>query len=651
MSTVILLALALLQTLSAPQDPQRPTFRTGANLVRVDAYPSKDGRIVEGLTAGDFEVLEDGVPQKIESFQFVRYEQNTPAGERRDPNSQRDAFQLAADPSYRVFVIYLDHRHIDVTDSHRIRLPLVTLLQRILGPKDLFGVMTTLQEPRDLILAQQSQLVEEQLSKYWYWGNGGPVTDTEEELALVTCFAAQGQEALGRALVALRRLDDVLNDLEGLSDLLGGLRDERKNILLISNGWMLPRDLTALLDSTKPRMPGIGVSGAGKLTMGSRQGEVDMRWCQTELQRLTAIDFQARHRDLIHRARQNNVTFYAIRPTGLAAPVGVVGMDMENAMSDGVRELADNTDGIAIWNTNDLTGGARKIADDLTAAYILGYYSTNTKADGRVRRITVRLKGSKEAVRARREYRAATAAELTEMRNVAAASAAAASAPVSPVDSALAELKRLRPDAVLNTRGVILRDELVLTTEIAAIHVEAGRWKTGGDVQVILSAESGDIVATARGTLDPGTRAAVIRIPLKGAKGPFSAAVRLLNATDGEATDRAAISRATGTFGDPMLFRLPLPNVIRPAGSPQFRRTERIQVRWPLLKAAEQPAARVLGRDGKAIDLAVTVAQREEEGIPMLVADLNLAPLTAGDYVIEVRAGDASAHVAMRVMR
>src|SRR5688572_26142216 len=79
----------------AQQDPQRPIFRTGTSLVRVDAYPSRDGKIIEGLTAEDFEVLEDGVPQKIESFQFVRYERNAALGERRDPNSQREGFQLA----------------------------------------------------------------------------------------------------------------------------------------------------------------------------------------------------------------------------------------------------------------------------------------------------------------------------------------------------------------------------------------------------------------------------------------------------------------------------------------------------------------------------------------------------------------------------
>ena len=50
-----------------------------------------------------------------------------------------------------------------------------------------------------------------------------------------------------------------------------------------------------------------------------------------------------------------------------------------------------------------------------------------------------------------------------------------------------AELKRLRPGAALHTRGSILGEDLVLTTELTAPEVEAGRWKSGADVQVMVS--------------------------------------------------------------------------------------------------------------------------------------------------------------------
>ncbi len=65
-----------------PQPPpigqKPPVFRGGANLVQVDAYPTRDGKIVEGLTAGDFQVFEDGKPQAVDSVEFIRIEPNTP---------------------------------------------------------------------------------------------------------------------------------------------------------------------------------------------------------------------------------------------------------------------------------------------------------------------------------------------------------------------------------------------------------------------------------------------------------------------------------------------------------------------------------------------------------------------------------------------
>ena len=48
--------------------PEQPRFRGGANLVRVDAYVTIDGAAPTDLAVQDFEVLEDNVPQKIESW-------------------------------------------------------------------------------------------------------------------------------------------------------------------------------------------------------------------------------------------------------------------------------------------------------------------------------------------------------------------------------------------------------------------------------------------------------------------------------------------------------------------------------------------------------------------------------------------------------
>ena len=57
---------------TTPQDPQRPTFRTEANFVRVDVYPTSGGTPILDLLKEEFEVLEDGRPQAIETFEHVR---------------------------------------------------------------------------------------------------------------------------------------------------------------------------------------------------------------------------------------------------------------------------------------------------------------------------------------------------------------------------------------------------------------------------------------------------------------------------------------------------------------------------------------------------------------------------------------------------
>jgi hypothetical protein len=72
----------------------------------------------------------------------------------------------------------------------------------------------------------------------------------------------------------------------------------------------------------------------------------------------------------------------------------------------------------------------------------------------------------------------------------------------------------------------------------------------------------------------------------------------------------------------------------------QFRRTERIVVEWPVRSRADGVGARLLNRDGQPLPIPVAVAG-SSDGRPMTVVSLRLAPLTAGDYAIELvaRAG------------
>ncbi len=648
---VVCLCGALTGASRAQQNPQQerpPVFRAGAHFVRVDTYPTRDGRIVEGLTPDDFEVLEDGKPQAIDTFQFIRFDAFTTDEERRDPNSQREAFVLAGDPAYRVFVLYLDAYHVGLLGSHSLRQPLVNMLQRILGPRDLFGMLTPRQRPTDLILGRQALMIEEQLAN-WTWGLQDRLEPEPQDFELEAC----GLEAL----VGRRQLDKVFSDLEGLVSLLGDLRQERKNILLFSRGWVLPGPNEGLRGTNTGYIaPPVGITNAGKITLGTASaGAPNERWCQDQLQRLATIDFPNRHRELMRAARQANVAFYPVNPTGLEAGRTIGEINAITQRNDRMLELAANTDGVAVINSNDLTPGLTRISNDLAAYYVLGYYTTNTKWDGGIRKITVRLKKTKEAVRARREYRAPTEAEMAGMRE--AAVAASEPKPSGPTPaSALGELARLRPAATLLAHGAARPGEVVVVAELAAAPVEAGRWKAGGDVEVIVSGAGGENSGAARGRIDAGARAALIHVPVSGT-GPWSASVRLRAAGEEDQFDRVSIPVASGLLGEPLAYRAtPAPaSPLRPVGAFQFRRTERIHVDWPVLRPLDRRDARLLGRDGKPLALEVTVGERPVEGQTMLAVDLNLAPLTAGDYVLEVTAGagaDTSAKLlAIRIVR
>src|SRR5579862_7400501 len=186
---VLLPAAAFIRAQNPPATPpqQGPVFRAGVNLVTVDAYPILNGKIVEGLTADDFQVLEDGKPQKVESFEFVRIEP-TPEAVVHDPNTVGESLRLAADPHNRVFVVYLDTHFVRLDGSHEIRRPLVHMLDGILAANDLFGVLVPKMEARSLTLARKVDTVESELAKYWTWGARDSIKVQPEGELAIRCY-------------------------------------------------------------------------------------------------------------------------------------------------------------------------------------------------------------------------------------------------------------------------------------------------------------------------------------------------------------------------------------------------------------------------------------------------------------------------------
>ena len=220
--------------------------------------------------------------------------------------------------------------------------------------------------------------------------------------------------------------------LDALSDLmvhLGGIREERKALVVVTEGWQLFRSNPNLTAGDDPanRVRPEDILKRSPRPAPSRQrnehgGTARPRGVRGRSHRARALDHTQRLREITEEANRGNVTFYPVYARGLVAFDAPIGPDKPPSIredyanlrvkQDGLRFLADNTDGTAIVNTNNIDGMLQRIVDDLSSYYLFGYYSTNTKLDGRFRNITVRVKRPGAKVRARRGYRGRTADEL-----------------------------------------------------------------------------------------------------------------------------------------------------------------------------------------------------------------------------------------------
>jgi hypothetical protein len=143
------------------QDPATPTFRTDANYVRVDVYATRDGKPVTDLRAEDFELREEGEPQRIEQFEYVNIHTTVPSIVRQEPATVEASRHPISDARARVIVLFLDSAHVDDASTARIQRPLLTMLRGMLTDADLIAVMTPDMSARDLAFTHKTELLED----------------------------------------------------------------------------------------------------------------------------------------------------------------------------------------------------------------------------------------------------------------------------------------------------------------------------------------------------------------------------------------------------------------------------------------------------------------------------------------------------------
>jgi VWFA-related protein len=688
------LAVALVALISLPQTPPQPTFRTEANYVRVDVFPTKDGGPVTDLTRDDFEVLEERVPQTIEQFERIAIRGNLPQNLRAEPNSVEAGRQAAQNPRARVFVVFLDVNHVDVMGSHSIRQPLVDTLNRLIGADDVFAVMTPEMSAKDIVFARRTTTIENVLAKYWAWGERDRQSFDPQELQYQYCYpgstpheCSQGGKADDRGIadtmIERRREKITLDALTDLVRYLRGVREERKAVIAITDGWRLFRqdnDLINRRTSCDPAIPGqVGVDPrTGKLSAKPPPTlftATNPDTCERDRVTLGLVDDEVEFRTLLDEANGANTSFYPVDPRGLVVfdepidkltPLTIDAARLRARLTT-LQTLAENTDGLAIVNSNNLAAGMKRIVDDLSSYYLLGYYSSG-KLDGKFHSITVRVKRPGVQVRARRGFLAATPAAATAAAHAGTAApvdAAAAehAAEAHAIESAIAPLAGYARDVPLRVqvaagwKGPGDRSAAIwVAGELGGAATVGDAWSEGFEATATLTTANDATAASGRVTVPRGMR--TFRIALS-APQPLEAGEYVLRvgARNGAAsippreTIRVAIPPAPHTTGALFIRRGPTTaNREAPTADLRFRRSEQLRVEIPAADAAEM-SARLLDRTGKPLNVPVTAAARTDaDGSRWQTAQLALAPLAPGDYVIEISSGETRSIAAFRIV-
>jgi VWFA-related protein len=341
-------------------------------LTNVVVRDKKTGEVVKGLKASDFTVLENGKPQKIESFDYQNVDEAAVLREKTTVSGKASIADLlnrnfAADTAqlrdHRLIVMFFDLSSMQPEDIDRAVEAAQNYINKKMQPADLVALVsmdTGLNMDQDFTSDKAALL--KGVGKYngtegtgFANGNeGGNSGGTADDASSFTADDSEYNSLnTDRELYAIRTIAKSLERV-----------DQRKSMLYFSGGL-------------------------------TRQG----------------IENQASMRAATNAAVKANMAIYSVDSRGLEAmpPVGNAStgslrgtaaysggamqsqLDANFGSQEVLATLSSDTGGKAFFDSNDFAPAFQQIQHDTEAYYIIGFRSTNTARDGSFRHLTVKL--------------------------------------------------------------------------------------------------------------------------------------------------------------------------------------------------------------------------------------------------------------------
>ena len=381
MMVLALLAPALPAQNARPPQGQQPRgsalyrFKAETDLVLVNLIVrDKSGAPVKGLSKEDFTVLEDGKAQNISSFDFedvgvmavgappqaslMAAPKNAPATPQ--PTAATERLDLR---DRRLVVLFFDLSSMQPEEIERAVDAAKKYVNQQMTPNDLVGVVslaTSLQVLQDFtsdrdVLSKTLTRLSPSAGQGFEEGSTG---DTEGTPDTGQPFTVDDTE------YNIFNTDRRLEAIESLAESLSRI-EQKKSVIYFSSGM-----------------------------------------------NQTGVENQAQLRNAINRAVRGNVSLYTMDMRGLQAVVpggeaqqasmrgtalysGAAGRnqyDSNFATQETLSTLAEDTGGRAFLDSNDFNAVFKRVQEDTSVYYMIGYRSDNPLRDGRFRRITVRTR-------------------------------------------------------------------------------------------------------------------------------------------------------------------------------------------------------------------------------------------------------------------
>jgi len=366
--------------------PQSPlTIRVVSDLVSSDVIVrDSKGQFVSDLKKEDFEIYEDGVKQDMVTFSLIHggrtYTQQVAPVAAAQEGLLIPRSRPTNDASGRVFIIFVDDLHLDFRMTPKTREILKKISKDLLHDGDMYGLVTTGTSSVSQQLTYDKKILDSAIERIT--GNALKLSEIKQ-----SSWSTNGPSELRhRAHVAFETLNDLLKNLESI-------QNRRKAVIFLSSGY----DFNPLVQTRFDEQ-------VEKMKTTAEQLRLDPFVIESQsTDALNEADLVYELTYITRMANRANATLYPIDPRGLVA-----GQDVDEEVAyadwqDWLREtqtsllvLGEETNGFAIVNQNNFDKGLKRIDQETSDYYMVGFYSKNPDPLKRNRKLEVKIVGRPE---------------------------------------------------------------------------------------------------------------------------------------------------------------------------------------------------------------------------------------------------------------